>query len=631
MSSDHLLELLFSQSLDGFFFMMLDEPIRWDDDADKEGLLDYAFDHQRMTLVNDAMLAQYGAAREQFIGVTPRALFAHDLARGRHAWRELFDRGQLHVNTHERRLDGTPIDIEGDYICLYDDTGRVIGHFGIQRDVTEQVRLQTAVSRHAAELETRVAERTADLFRSESRLRAIVNALPDLLFVVDGDGRYLEIVTETPRLLYRQPDQMLGRRFHDVLPPAAADVLLATVRRTIETRATQAVEYALDVDGGQRWYEGRTAVVSVDPPERAPHVVFIARDITDRKRADELERQNVYLREAFDADLHFGEIVGRSAAMQQVFRSIALVADTDSSVLLLGETGTGKELIARAVHRMSGRRSHVMVKVNCAALPATLVESELFGHERGAFTGAVQQKKGRFELAHNGTIFLDEVGELPLEAQVKLLRVLQEQEFERVGGAHTVRVNTRVVAATNRNLADEVRRGAFRSDLFFRLNIFPIDVPPLRARRDDIPVLVQHFVRQFSERLRRRVEGVETAALEQLIGYAWPGNVRELANVLERAVILCDGRRLQSSHLALASAAPVADDLCSLEEAERRHIVKALERSAGVLAGPNGAAALLGVNRSTLWSRMRKLGVPSGKWSVALPGLLTFQHLLTFQ
>ena len=631
MSSDHLLELLFSQSLDGFFFMMLDAPIRWDDEADKERLLDYAFDHQRMTLVNNAMLAQYGAAREQFIGLTPRALFAHDLARGRHAWRELFDRGQLHVNTHERRLDGTPIDIEGDYICLYDDTRRIIGHFGIQRDVTEQVRLQTAVSRHAAELETRVAERTADLFRSESRVRAIVNALPDLLFVVDGDGRYLEIVTEAPRLLYRRPDQMLGRRFHDVLPAAAADLLLATVRRTIETRATQAVEYALDADGGPRWFEGRTAVVSVDPPERPPHVVFIARDITDRKRADELERQNVYLREAFDADLHFGEIVGRSAAMQQVFRAIALVADTDSSVLLLGETGTGKELIARAVHRMSGRRSHVMVKVNCAALPATLVESELFGHERGAFTGAVQQKKGRFELAHNGTIFLDEVGELPLEAQVKLLRVLQEQEFERVGGAHTVRVNTRVVAATNRNLADEVRRGTFRSDLFFRLNIFPIDVPPLRARRDDIPVLVQHFVRQFSERLRRRVEGVEPAALEQLIGYAWPGNVRELANVLERAVILCDGRRLQSSHLALTSAAPVAGDLCSLEEAERRHIVKALERSAGVLAGPHGAAALLGVNRSTLWSRMRKLGVPSGKWSIALYALLIFPHLLIFQ
>ena len=608
MRDDHLLRLLFTQSLDGFFFMILDDSIEWSDQADKEQVLDYVFEHQRVVLVNDAMLNQYGASREEFLGRRPSDFFAHDLVRGRAAWRELFDHGHLHVKTHERRVDGSPIDIEGDYICLYDNDRRIIGHFGIQRDVTEQVRLQTAVARHAAELETEVATRTADLRRSENRVRAIVNALPDLLFVIDQDGRYVEIVTENPRLLFREARDMLGRTFAEVLPTPAAELLLATVRKTVETGANQTVEYALDVQSGSQWFEGRTSLLRAEPGAM-PHVVFIARDITDRKRADELESQNVYLQEAFDADLHFGEIMGRSAAMQQVFKAIALVADTDSSVLILGETGTGKELIARALHRVSRRRPSVMVKVNCGALPATLVESELFGHERGAFTGAVQQKKGRFELAHNGTIFLDEVGELPLEAQVKLLRVLQEHEFERVGGTQTVRVNVRIIAATNRNLADDVRRGAFRADLFFRLNIFPIEVPPLRDRREDIPLLAQHFIREFSGRLGRRVDHIDPRALERLVTYAWPGNVRELANILERAVILCQGPVLQPGHLAWTPGAAAPEEVCTLEEAERRHILKALEQSGGVLAGPRGAARLLGVNRSTLWSRMRKLGI----------------------
>jgi PAS domain S-box-containing protein len=607
-STDHLLGLLFSQSLDGFFFMMLDEPIRWDDQADKEALLDYVFEHQRMTRANDAILAQYGTTLEQFIGLTPYDLFKHDLAHGRSVWKDFFDRGRLHVKTHERRIDGTPIDIEGDYICLYDETGRIIGHFGIQRDVTEQVRLQQEVEQHAAQLEVRVKERTAALALSEGRVRAIVNALPDLLFVIDRDGRYLEIVTDDPRLLYRDASEMLGRRFHDVLPPAVADDLLMAVRQTVTTGSGQMVEYPLEVQAGPRWFEGRTANLRMEP-DCSPNVVFIARDITDRKRADDLERQNVYLREALDTDLRFGEILGRSQAMQQVFRAIELVAGTDSIVLILGETGTGKELIARAIHRTSRRRAGVMVKVNCAALPATLVESELFGHERGAFTGAVQQKKGRFELAHKGTIFLDEVGELPPDAQVTLLRVLQEHELERVGGTQTVRVDARVIAATNHDLADDVRRGTFRSDLFFRLNIFPIEVPPLRDRRDDIPLLARHFIREFAARAGRQVDRIDPLALERLTSYDWPGNVRELANMLERAVILCQGPVLQPSHLALSSPAPVAEELCTLEEAERRHILKALERTGGVLGGSRGAAEILGLNRSTLWSRMRKLGI----------------------
>jgi transcriptional regulator with PAS, ATPase and Fis domain len=624
-AADHLLELLFSQSLDGFFFMMLDEPVQWNDDADKEGLLDYIFTHQRMTKVNDAMLAQYGATRDAFIGLTPAEIYRHDPAQGRRVWRDFFDRGQLHIKTHERRLDGTPIDIEGDYICLYDAERRIIGHFGIQRDVTEEVRLQASVARHAAELETRVAERTGQLARSEIRIRAIVNALPDVVFVLDEEGRYVEVVTEDDRRLYRSVPELLGRRVDEVLPESAATSLREVTTRSIASGSVQVVEYPLDTHSGIRWFEGRCAPL---PPQRggvrggdpglpmedgggARHVVVIARDITDRKRADELEHQNVYLREAFDTDLHFGEIHGRSAAMQQVFRAIELVANTDTSVLIFGETGTGKELIARAIHRSSRRMSAVMVKVNCGALPATLVESELFGHERGAFTGAVQQKKGRFELANRGTIFLDEVGELPLESQVKLLRVLQEHEFERVGGTQTVRADARVIAATNRDLKTDVQRGTFRPDLFFRLNIFPIWVPALRDRRDDIPILARHFVREFAARMGRTIDQIDGKALDQLVTYNWPGNVRELANILERAVILCQGRALQSAHLGLPTspAASIGEEVVTLDEAERRHILRALEKTGGVLAGPKGAAALLGINRSTLWSRMRKLGI----------------------
>ena len=253
-----------------------------------------------------------------------------------------------------------------------------------------------------------------------------------------------------------------------------------------------------------------------------------------------------------------------------------------------------------------------MVKVNCAALPPALIESELFGHERGAFTGAVQQKKGRFELAHRGSIFLDEVGELPLEMQAKLLRVLQEQELERVGGTQTVKVDVRVIAATNRELSEAVRTSAFRADLFYRLNIFPLRVPPLRERADDIPLLAVHFVRRFAERMGKPAGRIAPDTLERLARYDWPGNVRELANVLERAVILCNGVVIRDEHVGLLELSPPAASSGSfptLEEVERQHLLRALEQTGGVLAGPKGAARLLGMSRSTAWSRMRKLGI----------------------
>ena len=324
-----------------------------------------------------------------------------------------------------------------------------------------QAQLQERVERHAAELEDRVAERTAELTLSENRLAAIVSALPDLVFVVDEDGRYLEILTSREELLYRPPAEMKGKRFHDILPGPVADTHLQLVRRTLATGASQVLEYSLEVPAGERWFEGRTGLLGVEI-ENHPAVAFIVRDITDKKRAEELESQNIYLREELKVEQRFGEIVGRARAMQQVFKNIEMVAATDSTVLILGETGTGKELIARAIHGLSKRKGAAMIKVNCGALPSALAESELFGHERGAFTGAVQQKKGRFELANHGTIFLDEVGELSADVQVKLLRVLQEHELERLGSTHTTKVDVRVIAATNRDLHEDVRRGTFQ-------------------------------------------------------------------------------------------------------------------------------------------------------------------------
>ena len=774
MNAEDRLELFFSQSLDGFFFMMLDEPVRWDDSVDKEQVLDYVFTHQRVTKVNDALLAQYGATREAFLGTTPTDLFRHDLAHGRRVWRDFFDRGRLHVETDERRVDGTPIRVEGDYICFYDEQGRITGHFGIQRDVSErerasqalrqsnrrlevlhdihrdilgsrspqtiaeatlrhlqdlipcrrasvavfdllrgmgtviasydegrtqivdstpvpieefgvreelqaglvgslrsirkglpsdsmsfklpstihvplladsaligvlsviapegsyldfgaiaigqevasslavairQAQLREHIERHNVELEDRVRARTADLERSENRLSAIVNALPDLVLVVNDEGRYVEILTAKEDLLYRARAEMKGRTFHDILPPAIAGSHLRLVQRTLDTHTSQTLEYSLSVPAGERWFEARTGLLGVQIDGR-PAVVFIARDVTDRKRAEDLESQNIYLQEEIKVERSYGDVVGESAAIRRVFKAISMVADTESTVLVLGETGTGKELTARAIHNLSRRRNGVMVKVNCAALPSGLAESELFGHERGAFTGAVQQKKGRFELAHNGTIFLDEVGELSLDVQVKLLRVLQEQEFEHLGIARPTKVNVRVIAATNRDLEDEIARGRFRSDLFYRLNIFPIHLPPLRERKPDITLLAKHFAVGFARKMGKRVVGIDEQALARLTGYDWPGNVRELANVLERAVILCDGSSVLVEHLGeLTRGRRESGVFPTLEEMERQHILRALAQTGGVLAGPEGAARLLGMRRSTVWSRMKKLGI----------------------
>jgi formate hydrogenlyase transcriptional activator len=332
---------------------------------------------------------------------------------------------------------------------------------------------------------------------------------------------------------------------------------------------------------------------------------------------DQLAQEKLYLEDEIRTELNFDEIVGKSESLRRVLTLVETVAPTDSTVLIYGETGTGKELIARAVHDLSSRRSNAFVKLNCAAIPTGLLESEMFGHEKGAYTGAIAQRIGRFELAHRGTVFLDEIGEIPLELQPKLLRVLQEREFERLGSTRTLRTDARLIAATNRDLEALVSEQKFRSDLFYRLNVFPVRVPALRERSEDIPLLVRHFVQQFSRRMNRTVDTIPSETMTTLVRYHWPGNIRELQNVIERAVILSSGSVLKvpTDELRVrAEVLPVGDNSkgrlrTALNDAERQEIVATLEKTNWKVAGPNGAAALLGMNRSTLQSRMQKLGV----------------------
>ncbi|HXQ72488.1 MAG TPA: sigma 54-interacting transcriptional regulator [Pyrinomonadaceae bacterium] len=333
---------------------------------------------------------------------------------------------------------------------------------------------------------------------------------------------------------------------------------------------------------------------------------------------NKLVREKLYLEEEIQTEYNFEEIIGQSAALKKVLQQVATVAATDSAVLLCGETGTGKELIARAIHNLSKRRERTLVKLNCAAIPTGLLESELFGHEKGAFTGAIAQRIGRFELANKGTLLLDEVGEIPLDLQPKLLRVLQEHEFERLGSSRTIKTDARLIAATNVNLPEMVAEKKFRSDLFYRLNVFPITIPPLRERIDDIPLLIGYFARKHALRMNKRIHKIPRATVDALCAYPWPGNVRELENFMERSVILSSGDELQAPLAELTGASPSAPAAAAppesraalaLEEVERRHIIEVLEQTRGMVGGKGGAAEILGLPSSTLRNRMKKLGI----------------------
>jgi formate hydrogenlyase transcriptional activator len=432
------------------------------------------------------------------------------------------------------------------------------------------------------------------------------------------------------------PGQNDALRFEDIVgrihPDDRARVVAEVERKQQAGLSFEGEFRVVLADGSERWVVARGRTVGEPSPNGARRmgVVF---DITERKRAEQdlnaalveirglkelLEEENLYLKEEISEVKGFDEIVGQSDALKYVLTRVGQVAKTDATVLLQGETGVGKELIASAIHEKSSRSDGPHVKVNCATLPEALVESELFGHERGAFTGAERQRKGRFELADGGTILLDEVGELPPGTQAKLLRVIQEGEFERVGGSSTIKVSVRVIAATNRKLHDEVSAGRFRQDLFYRLNVYPITVPPLRQRREDIPLLVSHFARQIGERMGKSISEVPAHVMREFTAYNWPGNIRELQNVIERAVIVSSDTVLRLPEpLGQASPAPASESKASKEsttvatanEAERENILRALEATGWRINGPNGAAALLKLHPSTLRFRMKKLSL----------------------
>jgi len=366
-------------------------------------------------------------------------------------------------------------------------------------------------------------------------------------------------------------------------------------------------------DGSHRWFLVRFNPLRDDRGQIMRWYVA-ATDIDERKKAEErLQHENVALREEIDKASMFEEIVGTSPALKSVISRISKVAPSDSTVLITGETGAGKELVARAIHRRSGRASRAFVSVNCAAVPRDLIASELFGHEKGAFTGALQRRIGRFELAEGGTIFLDEVGDLPAETQVALLRVLQEREFERVGGNQLIRANVRVISATNRDLEIAIAAGSFRRDLFYRLSVFPIESPPLRERKEDIPMLVEYFIDRYARNAGKRIRNVEKSTMELLLAYCWPGNIRELQNVIERSVILCDGDiiSVDPSWLSLESTAQHKSAPLGKKSArqEKDMIEAALAKTGGRVSGPAGAAAALEIPASTLESKIRALGI----------------------
>jgi len=444
----------------------------------------------------------------------------------------------------------------------------------------------------------------------------LFEALPDGVVVTNARGEIVRVNPQAETLFGYSREELLGRpvellipdRFHQHRhqrqtyqqqpqrrPMGARSELFA--------RRKDGSEFPVDIMLSPVQMNGETMVIAV------------VRDVTERKRAQEalrLAEEKAYLEEELRTEYNFEEIVGESAALKRVLSQIEMVAPTDATVLVLGETGTGKELVARAIHHLSARRERTFVKLNCAAIPSGLLESELFGHEKGAFTGAISQKIGRLELAHQGTLFLDEVGDIPLELQPKLLRALQEKEFERLGSTRTIPVDVRLIAATNRDLAGMVKDHRFRSDLYYRLRVFPINVPPLRERRDDIPILVHHFVQKHARRMSRQIEIIPPEAMQALERWPWPGNVRELENLMERAVILSRTPVLRVPLAELSSAeqaerAPAT--LSTLQAAEREHILRVLRGTGGVIAGPKGAAARLGLKRTTLNSKMRRLGI----------------------
>ncbi|HLK05992.1 MAG TPA: sigma 54-interacting transcriptional regulator [Candidatus Acidoferrum sp.] len=496
------------------------------------------------------------------------------------------------------RKDGTRFWADVVITAIRDLQGTLLGFTKITRDTTERKRIETA------------------LRESEKYARMLFELSPDAILVCSGEGLIQEMNAragalfgyDRAELLGKSVDMLVPDRFRGQHPKHRANYSANPHLRPmgigldLQGRRKDGTEFPVDI------------LLGPADAESGKMIFVVVRDLSERKQFEAAlkrsEEEKKYLQEELITTHNFEEIIGEAPELKRVLKQVETVATTDATVLILGETGTGKELIARAIHQLSPRRDQPFVKLNCSAIPSGLLESELFGHEKGAFTGAISQKIGRLELAHLGTFFLDEIGDLPPELQPKILRALQEKEFERLGSARTIPVNVRLVAATNRDLEKMVERHEFRSDLYYRLKVFPVHVPALRERAQDIPLLVKYFVDQHARRMNRHIATIPADVMKALMKWPWPGNVRELENFIERAVILSPGPELRAPLAELRSgAAPPQNESENLASAERDHILKILRETRGLISGAAGAAKRLGLKRTTLNSKLKKLGI----------------------
>ncbi len=613
--SEENYRMFIAQSSEGIFRQDLDKPV--DINLPEDELIHHILHDSYLAECNEAIVKMYGlnSARE-FVGKRMTETLDSNDPRNIELTRDYVRSGfrLLDRESHEVDIHGNSKVFLKSLIGIVEN-GKLRRTWGIQRDVTEKVKLEEARQR---------AEEA--LRESESHFRLLVEQASDGIFLASAEGRYLDVNSAGAEMLGYSRAEVLQLSTPDVIAAEEVARIPAEVARFAGGNITRTQWTFRRKDGSS--FPGE--VVGRQFPDG--RLQGIVRDITERQRAEEALNQTVsqlrevttelqlakeklceeklYLEQAIDTELGFGEIIGRSSALQEVMKKVAKVASSDATVLLLGETGTGKELVARALHNFSKRKENSFIKLNCAAIPSGLLESELFGHEKGAFTGAVSKKFGRLELADHGTLFLDEIGDISLDLQPKLLRVLQDQEFERLGGTQTLKVNFRLIAATNRDLLRSVNEKEFRSDLYYRLNVFPIRVPPLRERREDIPLLVEHFVRRYSARMNKSITTVPSKTMETLVQWSWPGNIRELENFIERSVILTPGLVLQVPLSELS--APHEGDGETLHEKERERIVLALRECNGKLGGPGGAAARLGLKRTTLQSKLIHWGIDPG-------------------
>jgi PAS domain S-box-containing protein len=599
--SEENYRLFVAQSSEGIYREELDQPLPVD--LPENELIRGILHRSYVAECNDAMAALYGLARgEELHGKRLTEMLLPEDPRNQEFIRDYIRSGFRVVDriSHEVDIHGNPKVFLNSMIGTVCE-GKLVSTWGIQRDITEKLALEEA---------HRKAEES--LRQSEERLRVALSGSPIKVFNQDRDLRYTWVYNLQEG--WTEKDY-LGKSDEEIFGPEAGATMTAIKRPVLETGRRTRQEFTLNAHG-KNYYCDLTVEPLRDAAGAVTGVNCACVDVTDlraiaeelRLAKERLSEEKLYLEQTIDSELGFGEIIGRSSALKDVMEKVSKVAPSNATVLLQGETGTGKELVARALHRLSKRSTNSFIKLNCAAIPSGLLESELFGHEKGAFTGAVSRKIGRLELADQGTLFLDEVGEIPLSLQPKLLRVLQDQEFERLGSTQTLKVNFRLLAATNRNLLQSVKDGDFRSDLFYRLNVFPIVIPPLRDRREDVRVLVEHFVRHYASRMNKSITSIPSKTMEALVQWEWPGNIRELENFVERSVILTPGSVLQAP-LGELRGSGVESDGGTLRDREREKIIRVLSECHGQLGGPNGAAARLGLKRTTLQSRLSQLGI----------------------